>query len=178
MAALFMLAACAREQPLPVLGNIADFELTAHSGAPFASARMLAGKVWVADFIFTHCNGPCPRMTSQMRQIQERLSSESDVRLVSFTVDPKRDTPEVLAAYARRQGARDGVWHFLTGELDRLHHLARYQFRIGNVDGALDHSTRFVLVDRRGRIRGYYRSFDDDMVARVAADARRLARET
>jgi len=160
-----------------VLGSVAPFELTAQTGQPFDS-RVLDGKIWVADFFFTSCNGPCPRMSAQMRQIQDRLRDAPDVRFVSVTVDPERDNPEVLAAYAKRQGARDGVWHFLTGEKEKLNDLYRYQFKLGYVDGSLEHSTRFVLVDRTGRIRGYYGSFDDDMVTKVVADARRLVAES
>jgi protein SCO1/2 len=116
-------------------------------------------------------------MSAQMRQVQNRLQNAPDVRFVSITVDPARDTPEVLAAYAKRQGAREGFWHFLTGEQEKLHDLCRNQFKLGNVDGSLEHSTRFVLVDRQGRIRAYYRSFDDDMVEQVVSDARRLVGE-
>jgi protein SCO1/2 len=172
---MLALAGCTRREPLPVYGAIQPFTLTSHTGAAFDS-RELEGKVWVADFIFTNCNGPCPRMSAQMRQIQDRLGARPDLRFVSFTVDPRRDTPEVLSAYARRHGAREG-WLFLTGPVEKLHDLCRNQFKLGNVDGALDHSTRFVLVDRQGRIRGYYRSFDDDLVERVTLDAGRLARE-
>jgi protein SCO1/2 len=171
-----MLVGCGRE-PLPVLGAVAPFELTEHTGRPFDS-RTLDGKVWVADFIFTHCDGPCPRMSAQMRQVQDRLRDVPDVQFVSFTVDPARDTPAVLAAYAERHGAREGVWHFLTGTVDQLHELCRYQFKLGNIDGKnLEHSTRFVLVDRQRRIRGYYGTFDEDMVSQVADGARRAARE-
>jgi protein SCO1/2 len=160
-----------------VLGSVNRFELTSQAGQVFDSG-VLEGKVWVADFIFTHCNGPCPRMSAQMRQVQDRLRDASEVRFVSITVDPERDTPEVLARYAKRQGARDGIWFFLTGPREKLHELCRYQFKLGNVDGTLEHSTRFVLVDQKGRIRGYYGSFDDDTVRRVAGDARRLVTET
>ena len=159
-----------------MLGSVAPFELTAQTGQLFDS-RVLDGKVWVADFFFTSCNGPCPRMSAQMRQIQDRLRDAPDVRFVSVTVDPQRDTPEVLAAYAKRQNAREGVWNFLTGEQKQLHNLYRYQFKLGDIDGSLEHSTRFALVDRKGRIRGYYGSFDDEMVAKVVADARRLTNE-
>jgi protein SCO1/2 len=172
--AVLALAGCARRKPLPVLGAIPHFELTSHTGEVFDS-RTLDGCVWVADFIFTNCNGPCPRMSGQMRQIQDRLADVPDARFVSFTVDPARDTPQTLAAYAKRNGARDGFWFFLTGEREKLHDLCRFQFKIGNVDGTLDHSTRFVLVDGGGRIRGYYGSFDGDMVSRIVEDVRHLA---
>ena len=86
------LAACSRHAPaLEVFGQIPQFELVAQNGQPFHS-QVLAGKVWVADFIYTTCPGPCPRMTSQMREVQDAVSKLPDVRLVSFTVDPAQDT--------------------------------------------------------------------------------------
>jgi protein SCO1/2 len=99
------------------------------------------------------------------------------VKLVSFTVDPKRDTPGVLAKYAARQGARTGIWHFLTGEVPQIHDLSLNVFKLGSVDESLNHSTRFVLVDGRGRIRAYYGTLDGDPVPQVVADVRRLLRE-
>src|ERR1051326_2472104 len=87
-----------KEAPLPVYWQVPPFRLTAQSGQPFDS-QSLAGNIWVVDFIFTTCPGPCPRMSSQMRGIQTAVASLPDVRLVSITVDPKNDTPAVLAAY-------------------------------------------------------------------------------
>lgn len=150
-------AGCARRAPLPIYGQVPDFELTAQSGEAI-QRKMLDGKIWVADFIFTHCSGPCPRMSAQMSQVQRSVTG---VKLVSFTVDPARDTPQVLAAYAQRFHADPGRWLFLTGPQPTLHMLQREAFKLGNVDGSLNHSTRFVLVDRRGRIRGYYGTADD-----------------
>src|SRR6266850_6022052 len=94
MAAVLVLSGCLAKQPtLPVYGQIPGFALTDETGRPF-DKKSLDGKVWVADFIFTTCTGPCPRMSSLMRQVQ---SLSPDARLVSFTVDPDRDTPAVLA---------------------------------------------------------------------------------
>src|SRR5665213_2599477 len=93
--------ACSRHAPsLEVLGDIPQFELVAQNGQPFHS-QVLAGKIWVADFIYTTCPGPCPRMTSQMREVQDAVLKIPNVRLVSFTVDPANDTPPVLVAYAK-----------------------------------------------------------------------------
>src|SRR5580700_7739284 len=101
LALVVALLACSRHAPaLQVLGDIPQFELTAQSGQPFHS-QTLAGKIWVADFIYTTCPGPCPRMTSQMREVQDAVLKIPDVRLVSFTVDPAQDTPPVLTEYAK-----------------------------------------------------------------------------
>ena len=98
-AALF-LAACSRPEPLPDLGSTPDFSLIDQTGGVFE--RALRGHVWVADFIYTQCPGPCPLMSERMRRIQTRTSGRPSIRLVSFSVDPSRDTPIALAAYAKR----------------------------------------------------------------------------
>lgn len=174
-AGLLLLAGCGASPDLPDLGVVPPFTLTAQDGRPFSSSQELAGRVWVADFIFTTCPGPCPRMSSQMHQVQMALESEG-IRLVSFTIDPEHDTPEVLAAYAQRFQASPGVWHFLTGPRQELHRLSLDVFRLGPVDGTLEHSTRFVLVDRQGHIRNYYRTTEPDAITRLITDARGLLR--
>lgn len=174
---ILVLPACTRRPELPVYGQVPRFELTAQSGHKFDS-QQLAGKIWVADFIYTTCSGPCPRMTSLMRRIEQTTAAAaSDVRFVSFTVDPERDTPAALAAYAERFHAEPARWFFLTGDPKVLQMLDRETFKLGNMDGAMNHSTRFVLVDRRGRIRGYYGTSDEDPSARVVQDIERLSRE-
>jgi protein SCO1/2 len=170
------LAGCARRPPLPVYGQVPDFRLTSQTGEAF-DRHALDGKIWVADFIYTHCPGPCPRMSAQMRRVQASITELSDVRLISFSVDPERDTPPVLAEYAIRYHAQPGRWFFLTGDRKTLDALDRRAFMLGNVSGSLEHSTRFVLVDRQGRIRGYYGTSEDDPTAHLIADIRLLARE-
>lgn len=175
-AAALWLTACDRSGPLPVMGDVNAFQLIAQTGQPF-DRKSLDGNVWVADFFFTTCTGPCPRMSAQMRQIQNQTADLPGVKLVSFTVDPARDTPEVLTEYARRYQANPARWWFLTGDASVLDGLARHTFKLNNVDGSLVHSTRFVLVDRKGRIRGAYASTDDDFLARLVRDIRKLERE-
>lgn len=162
-------------EPLSFLGTVPDFELTSQSGETFRSASELKGKIWIADFVYTTCTGPCPRMGTQMRQVQQALRNVADVRLVSFTVDPQRDTPEVLAAYARRYQAEAGRWFFLTGPRESLNHLSFEVFRLSSITAQLDHSTRFTLVDRQGRIRRYYDTSDVSGISDLIADARELA---
>jgi protein SCO1 len=175
--AFFTLANCSPPaSPLPVLYNVPEFQLTAQDGRPFNS-KVLRGKIWVADFIYTTCPGPCPRMTSQMREVQNAVIKMADVKLVSFTVDPSRDTPEVLAAYAKTHGASTEDWYFLTGTEATLETLDKNTFKLGDLNSALEHSTRFVLVDRQSRIRGYYDTSESRAVSRVIADIYALARE-
>jgi len=170
-----LLTGCAARADLPKLADVPHFALTDQTGAEFDSAK-LANHVWVADFIFTNCPGPCPRMSSQMRQVQTALAV-NDVRLVSFTIDPARDTPEALSAYALRYTARPGIWYFLTGPVESLRHLDRDVFHLGDIDGTLQHSTRFVLMDRKSRVRGYYLTSEPDAIDRLISDAKSLLRE-
>jgi protein SCO1/2 len=170
------LAACSHRAALDVFGNVPSFQLVAQDGQPFHS-QTLDGKIWVADFIYTTCPGPCPRMTSQMREVQDAVSKISDVRLVSFTVDPANDTPAVLTAYAKVHGASPAMWYFLTGPVPTLQKLDRDAFKLGNIDATLEHSTRFVLVDRQGRIRGYYDTSDSSSIPKLIADINGLEQE-
>jgi protein SCO1/2 len=172
MTCLF-LAACQPEAPLPLLGVVPHFALVDQTGAAFDSAR-LEGRIWVADFMYTTCPGPCPMMSHHMRQIAEA----SDVLLVSFTVDPEHDTPEVLAAYAKHYPVPPGRWWFLTGVRAELNDLGLNAFHLNRVDGGLEHSTRFVLVDGRMRIRAYYQTLEDRFRPQLLADIRKLERES
>ena len=167
---------CRSAPPLPVYWKLPDFQLTSQSAQPFDS-KSLDGSIWVADFIFTTCPGPCPRMSAQMRGVQTAVASMPDVKLVSFTVDPQHDTPTALAQYAGRYHAEPGRWFFLTGEQTALEALCRNGFKLGDVDGSLVHSTRFVLMDRRSRVRGFYSSSDDGALPRLLHDIRSLRGE-
>jgi protein SCO1/2 len=161
---------------LPDYGLIPHFTLTDSNGQPFDS-QSLHGKVWVSDFIYTNCPGPCPRMTSQMHQVEQQVNGYEDVRLVSFSVDPDRDTPAALTAFAHRFGGPTPQWYFLTGSPATLHLLARNVFKIGDLVSVMDHSTKFMLVDKTGHLRGYYSSFDPEGIAALLSDLKRLRKE-
>jgi protein SCO1 len=173
---LLLLAGCAAKPPLPVLGKAPDFQLTSQTGA-VVDRHTLEGHVWVADFMFTTCPGPCPRMSSQMHEIQKATEDTPDVRLVSFTVDPAHDTTAVLAAYGKHFLADPDRWYFLTGSQQSLSDVGLAGFKLNAVDGSLNHSTRFVLVDRQARVRGYYASSEDDFLNTLLRDLRQLERE-
>jgi cytochrome oxidase Cu insertion factor (SCO1/SenC/PrrC family) len=106
-----------------------------------------------------------------------QAATDPAVHLVSFTVDPERDTPAVLAAYGKRFAADDSRWSFLTGLKDTLNVLDHDAFKLGSIGAEMDHSTRFVLVDRNRRIRGYYGIADQDLVKRLSKDAAQLEKE-
>lgn len=165
------------EKPLPDLGVVPDFRLIDDQGRPITLAD-LRGKTWVADFIFTHCAGPCPRMSKRMSDLQTFIAGAKTVSLVSFSVDPERDTPKVLAEYGKQFGARPETWRFVTGDEKSIHGLARKGFKLAvepeQPAAPITHSTMFALVDRDGKIRGYYDGDDSEAYARLKADLQRL----
>ena len=156
------------EKP-PLLGAVPPFALTNENGFTIDNDR-LAGRVWVASFIFTRCPAICPRLTVAFAKLQETFKSDPDFeagRLVSFTVDPDYDTPEVLERYARNFGADRRIWTFLTGERAAIWTLSKDGFKLAvsdtpDGDVVIAHSRHFVLVDRLGRIRGYYDGLDEE----------------
>jgi protein SCO1 len=161
-------------------GTVPAFQLTNQSGQPFGSAQ-LAGKVWIGDFIYTTCPGPCPMISSRMSELQKPLE-KTDVHLVSFSVDPDKDTPEVLRAYAEKLQAEPGRWDFLTGPKFVIYKLSHDGFKLAVSDGSDArgipvHSTRMVLVDRHGQIRGYYDATEADAITKLVADTTHLLRE-
>jgi protein SCO1/2 len=111
-----------------------------------------------------------------MHEVQTALAGQ-DIKLISMTVDPERDTPEKLARYAAFYSATPGVWYFLTGPRETLNHLGKDVFKLNSVDGSFDHSTRFALVDRKSEIRGFYLTSEPDAIQRLIADARGLLKE-
>jgi protein SCO1/2 len=176
-------AAMSSDEGLPVLGEIPDFSLVSSDGTA-VTAGDLEGTPWVAGFIFTSCAGVCPLMSAQMARLQEDLPEDSSVRLLSITVDPARDTPEVLRAYAERFNARPERWQFVTGEPRQIYALAKDGFHLGagelpdydpdRDDGPFFHSSRLVLVDAQRRIRGYYEGAESAQVDRLKKDLAHL----
>jgi protein SCO1/2 len=182
-AAIVMLRA--KVKPLPRLGEVPAFTFTATDGKPFGS-RDLDGKPWVVDFVFTTCPSICPRMTEDMGKLQTWLVNrglDGRVHLVSISVDPTRDSPEVLRGYAEKFHARPATWTFLTGPQEAVENAVVQGFKIAvgrekddSVDGfAIVHGTKFVLVDKQRQIRGYYDSDDAEAQAALRRDLSWLA---
>jgi protein SCO1 len=157
-----------------------QFQFTAQDGTTVSNAD-LKGKVWVADFIFTRCAGPCPVMTSRMAEVNQALSGKAkDVELVSFTVDPEYDTPQVLKEYGERVGASPERWKFLTGPKDHIEATVMKGFLQAlsrEPSGVPIHSTRFALVDRDGWIRGFLDGNDPELPQKLLMDIGDLLRE-
>lgn len=168
---------------LPVISQLSDFALVNRDGSP-VGLEDLAGAPWIADLMFTRCTFSCPRMTARMQQLGPGLARIGGGRRVSITLDPDHDTPEVLAAYAESHGVRDPRWLFLSGERDAVRRLAVDDMLLpfdaeapAGATEAILHSTRFVLIDARGRVRGYYDAFEPGTLERLLTDFAALARE-
>jgi protein SCO1/2 len=155
--------------PLKVYGIVPPFSLTERGGKTITN-QDLKGKIWIADFIFTTCPGPCPLISANMAKLQTKLAGDNQVQLVSFTVDPQDDTPAVLSAYADRLGADPQHWWFLTGPEKPLYELIENGFYQAVQDNhgkklepgqyVVSHSTYMALVDSNGSIRGFYQGLD------------------
>ncbi len=159
---------------------VPPFQLTAQDGRPF-TGEDLKGKIWIANTIFTRCQGPCPVMTARMAELNKKLAKVSDdVALVSLTVDPDYDNPTVLAEYGEKVGADPARWKFLTGPKDQMEALVvkgLLQPLAKEPDGTPAHSTRFILVDRDGWLRGFQDGNDPELVQKVLMDIGDLLRE-
>jgi protein SCO1/2 len=157
--------------PLPVISTLTDFNLTNQLGAA-VSLDDLKGRVWVADVIFTRCPGPCLTLSKKFAELQERLPDDEKVKLVSLTVDPDFDTPEVLERYGKKLGTDPDKWWFLTGDKAELRRLAIRDFQfvvvdkdaeeMENEDDLFIHSTYFMVVDKRGRVRKNIESMEPE----------------
>jgi cytochrome oxidase Cu insertion factor (SCO1/SenC/PrrC family) len=177
---------------LRVIGPVADFTLTNQDGK-LSTLADFTNHVWVADIIFTRCAGPCPRMTGQMRSLQNRLPADSMAKLVTLTTDPEYDSPEILKRYGERFGADFKRWTFLTGtkmEIGRLGanslKLSAQPVKLENQQNAADlfiHTTIFVLVDKHAQLRGFFETGGDgvdwtnDVAPRLLKAVRQLEAE-
>ena len=169
-------------EPPPVLGSSPEFQLTNRDGRVVDSSE-LRGSPWVVDFIFTRCALSCPRMTERMLSLE--TMQPSGLRRVSFSVDPDYDSPQVLQLYADSWGIADSDWLFLTGEKESIRRLVTAGFKLGldqeppvgaaSPEEPILHSTRFVLVDGAGAIRGYYDAFRPEELSRLALDYQAIA---
>jgi len=162
-------------------GSVPQFSLVERSGKATTLAD-LRGSIWIADFIYTTCQDTCPMQTAEMAQLQEQWKDRAGLKLVSFSVDPEKDTTEVLSRYANRYNADAQRWLFLTGAKEEISRLVQEGFRLSavalssdsNKDSVIMHSPRFVLIDKHGEIRGYYDSRDPQAMQRMKKDAASL----
>jgi protein SCO1/2 len=157
-----------------------NFSFQDRSGR-WVSRKDMEGKVWVTGFIFTRCAGICPMLSAEMKKLQEAWKGNDAFALVSFTVDPQRDTVASLKGYAASLGAEEARWSFLTGKKKDLYQVIRDGFLLtaeedmeGGPGFEFIHTSRIVLVDAKGRVRGFYDSQQEADMKKLAQDVRYL----
>lgn len=179
-----------REQPkkLPILGNpghtVRDFSFLNQEEKPITK-KDVDGKIRVVEYFFTTCKGICPKMNENMAKVYQAFRGNSQVLILSHSVDPKKDTVEAMKAYSLRFDADPKQWLFLTGDKKELYDMARYSYLVtaaddtATVDIASDfiHTDRFVLVDKGGRIRGQYEGTNIGSVNQLIGDIKELLKE-
>lgn len=166
-------------EPLDVLWNAPKFSLTDQHGKTVTDAD-LKGNVWIGMLFFTNCPGVCPMMTGRMTQLQKAVTAP-DVKIVSFSVDPEHDTPEMMRAYAERSGVDQSRWHMLTGPASAMFQTAmdlKLPAAPALAGQPIMHSQKVLLIDRKNRVRRQYDTNDDDQMKQLAEDAKTLAAET
>jgi len=163
------------EGELPVMFDVPDFLLTDQNNQPVSNMDM-RGKVWVGAFMFTECPGVCPMMAKQMLQLQEAVSG-TEVKIISFSLDAEKDTPEVVKAYLEKIKADPERWSYLVGPKERVYGIAeklKVHVQDATPDEPIVHGEYVALVDRAGRVRGYYNGTDTESMQQLAKDARTL----
>jgi protein SCO1/2 len=171
---------------LPEYFAVQPFTLTNQAGRA-VTLREFQGRVWVADIIFTRCAGPCPRMTDEMAKLAARFPSAGDLKFATLTTDPVHDTPQVLKRYAEKFEADPARWHFLTGTKQSIKAVAQDSLKLGSEEKEAEHqqdandlfihSTVFVLIDKAGKIRGFYESLEPGFQEKISADIQSLLEE-
>lgn len=162
-------------QEIPIVAKVPPFELRDQNGAPFTEKDLL-GKITIFDFIFTRCPGACPVMTKQMAELYKLYSASERIQFVSVTVDPDYDTPEVLKAYAAANGVTDARWKFLRGSIDSIIALSEKGFMLPAENLPAGHSTKLILIDQEGQIRGYFSHNDNASISVLKTQVRELAK--
>ncbi|GLR17406.1 SCO family protein [Portibacter lacus] len=188
---IFLFASCENDQPLPILGEkeVIDGVEVAHSIPDFSFLNQdsivvtnedLNSGIYVADFFFTHCPSICPLVTKEMLRIHDEFKNEN-VKLVSFTMDPKRDTPAQLKNYSSKLEVEAPKWHFLTGDKDKLHDIATDYFSVviedGDAPGGFNHTGKLLLIDKNRHIRAFCEGTDSEDVDDFILDIKKLLAE-
>ncbi len=186
---ILTIAGCSRPNasnlpPLRVIATIPEFSLTESRDRTIGKSDLL-GHVWVANFVFVDCSGPCPTLSLRMRSIQEDLREKdpkADTKLVTFTLDPEHDTPQVLRKYADKHNAEANRWWFLTGaDQDPMHKLVKEGFlqsvQKATANEPIIHSTYFVLIDRKAQVRAVYDGLDPKSKELILRDIDRLNKD-
>ena len=176
MALLVINQADRSRSALPILGEVPEFTFTERNGQPFGLDNM-KGKVNIVDFMFTNCQTKCPIMVVHMAELYQNYKSNDNIQIVSISVDPDRDSLEVLQRYATEHGATDNRWAFLRAPMDKVVDISENGFMLAAEGLPMGHSTKFVLVDPQGKIRSYHDGMDAASVKNIANDIDKLLSE-
>ncbi len=160
---------------LPVYGTNPHFELTERQGQLF-NFKDMVGTLWLVDFIFTNCQGACPVMSGHMADFYKLYAHSDKIRFLSISVDPERDTLPVLQEYALSQGVVDNRWLFTRGEINYVIEICEKGYMLPAENLPMGHSTKFILIDHKGQIRGYYDALYDPDIEQLKIHIRELAR--
>ncbi|HAI77408.1 MAG TPA: SCO family protein [Microscillaceae bacterium] len=167
-----------------VYHTIPAFSLTDQQGNTFDS-KQLGGKIYVVDFFFTRCGNPdfCPRMSNELKRVQEIFKDNPKVKILSISVDPTFDQPDILQRYAQKYKANPGQWFFLTGDKTAIYKLAFEGFKVNageetdTVNPDFFHALNFILIDAQGRVRGYYEGINKEAVDKLILEMNILLTE-
>jgi protein SCO1/2 len=165
--------------------QIAPFTLTNQQNQLVGSGTV-KGKIHVADFFFARCPGICPKMSSQLQRVQDTFMEDPEVLILSFSVDPEHDSVEALHQYAEQYGVKPDKWHLLTGDKATIYQLAKTSYfvtakednmRSADLEDQFVHTDKFVLVDPKGVIRGFYNGTDPEEVDKLILEIKILQYE-
>jgi protein SCO1/2 len=170
---VFFIVSNLKKNDLPILGQVKEFSFTNSDSSVFSSTR-LNNKVWLFNLFFTSCQGPCPLITANLKNVYQQFVSNPDFAVVSLSVDPQRDLPDKLLAYANRFKLDPTRWFFIVGAEPVTREVALNSFQLGTPDDAKIHSNRVVLVDRLGNIRGYYLGIVPEDISKLEHDIKGL----
>lgn len=174
---------------LPTYGNpghkVADFSFINQDGKVITN-KDVKGKIYVVSYFFSTCKGICPKMNEHLTKVYEAIKGKNDVLILSHTVDPKRDTVQALKEYSLRYDADAKQWMFLTGDKKELYDMARYSYLISalddtagvSIDKDFIHDNHYSLVDKDGRVRGFYDGLRMEEVDKLIKDINALEKET
>lgn len=193
--AILFLAACSgnKTTKLPILGRHEYVETENgtdtifHEIKPFkfidqdstiVTNETYAGKIYVTDFFFTTCPSICPLMKVQLLRVYDKYKNNPEVGILSHSIDPEYDNVSVLKEYSERLGVEKGMWHFVTGDKDKIYDMAQTSYYIGvSDDGSFEHSGKFALVDKERHIRGVYDGTDEKSIDKLLIDIEKLLKE-
>ena len=169
-----------KDLDLATIGPAPEFQLTNQRGELLSSAS-LNGQIYVVEFFFTTCPSICPIMTQNLLKVQSAFADEPGLSLISITINPTFDTPEVLSDYAKKYGITHPNWHLLTGEQDKIYAIANKGFNLyvgpgAAIDGGFEHSGFFALVDDQGMIRSRYDQYGNPIIYYDGLEAQQVSK--